>query len=58
MIDCNGIIKNEAEEVLKSHFRYLRSLVDKEVDIQEDVRYSIAACWQKWRSASGVLCDR
>ena len=42
----------------KDTFRYLGSMLQKDGDIDEDVRHRISAGWLKWRQASGVLCDR
>ena len=42
----------------KDTFRYLGSMLQKDDDIDEDVRHRISVCWLKWRQASGVLCDR
>src|SRR6185437_1368373 len=39
-------------------FRYLGSVLQKDDDIDEDVRHRISADWLKWRQASVVLCDR
>jgi hypothetical protein len=39
-------------------FRYLRSMLQSEGEIDEDVRHRIRARWVKWRQASGVLCDK
>ena len=33
-------------------------VLQKDGDIDEDVRHRISAGWFKWRQASGVLCDR
>src|SRR6266508_988604 len=33
-------------------------MLQKDGDIDEDVRHRIAAGWLKWRRASGILCDR
>ncbi|KAG2648405.1 hypothetical protein PVAP13_1NG029600 [Panicum virgatum] len=33
-------------------------MLQKDGDIDEDVRHRISAGWLKWRQASGVLCDR
>ncbi|AQK72954.1 Retrovirus-related Pol polyprotein LINE-1 [Zea mays] len=41
----------------KDTFRYLRSMLQKEGDIDEDVSHRIKAGWLKWRQAAGVLCD-
>ena len=42
----------------KDTFRYLESILQKDGDIDEDVRHRISADWLKWRQVSGVLCDR
>ena len=42
----------------KDTFRYLGSMLQKDGDIDEDVRHRIAAGWLKWRQASGILCDK
>ena len=42
----------------KDTFRYLSSMLQKDGDIDEDVKHRILAGWLKWRQASGVLCDR
>ncbi|CAO1939222.1 unnamed protein product [Urochloa humidicola] len=42
----------------KDTFRYLGSILQKDGDIDEDVRHRISAGWLKWRQASGVLCDK
>jgi len=43
---------------MSSHFKYLGSIIQKHGEIDSDVNYRIQACWLKWRSATGVLCDR
>jgi hypothetical protein len=42
----------------KDNFWYLGSMLQKDNDINEDVRHRISAGWLKWRQASGVLCDK
>jgi hypothetical protein len=42
----------------KDTFWYLGSMLQKDGDINEDVRYRISAGWLKWRQASGVLRDK
>ena len=44
--------------VQKDTFRYLESVLQKNGDIDEDVRHRISAGWLKWRQASGILCDK
>jgi hypothetical protein len=41
----------------KDTFRYLGSMLQKNVDIDEDVSHRIKADWLRWRQASSVLCD-
>ena len=53
------IVKLEGQNLPKRDmFRYLGSIIHREGDITEDVTHRIKAGWLKWRSASGVLCDR
>ncbi|PKA53114.1 ubiquitin-protein ligase E3 C [Apostasia shenzhenica] len=40
------------------HFRYLRSIIQNDGEIDNDIISRIQAGWVKWRNASGVLCDR
>ena len=42
----------------KDTFRYLGLMLQKDGDINEDIRHRISTGWLKWRQASGVLCDR
>jgi hypothetical protein len=42
----------------KDTFWYLGSMLQKDGDINEDVRHRISAGWLKWHQASGVLCDK
>ena len=42
----------------KDTFRYLGSMLQKDGDIDEDVRHRISADLLKWHQASGVLYDR
>ena len=39
-------------------FKYLRSIVDEKGDVDEDVNHCIKVGLQKWKKASGVLCDK
>ena len=42
----------------KDTFRYLRSMLQRDGDIDADVSHRIKAGWIKWRQASDVLCDK
>ncbi|KAM2067302.1 hypothetical protein ACFX1T_043651 [Malus domestica] len=47
------------QEIPKSdHFRYLGFILQKNGELDEDLNHKIQAGWMKWKSASGVLCDR
>ncbi|KAK7258655.1 hypothetical protein RIF29_24237 [Crotalaria pallida] len=39
-------------------FKYLGSILQQDAEIEGDVNLRIQAGWMKWRSASGVLCDK
>jgi hypothetical protein len=54
-----GDVSLDGQVVAKNDtFRYLGSILQKDGDIDEDVRHRILAGWLKWRQASGVLCDK
>ncbi|KAM2681888.1 hypothetical protein EV2_013507 [Malus domestica] len=47
------------QEIPKSYrFRYLGSILQKNGEFDGDLNHRIQAGWMKWKSASGVLCDR
>ncbi|KAG2637517.1 hypothetical protein PVAP13_2NG525503 [Panicum virgatum] len=50
-IDGQVVVQNDT-------FRYLGSVLQKDGNIDEDVRHRISAGWLKWRQASGILCDK
>ncbi|GMP36936.1 hypothetical protein CsSME_00008867 [Camellia sinensis var. sinensis] len=57
--ESRGEVKIENQELPKSeHFRYLGSIITTAGEIDADVAHRIKAGWCKWRSASGVLCDK
>ena len=37
---------------------YLRSIIQRDREIDEDVNHRIEAGWLKWRATTAVLCDR
>jgi hypothetical protein len=52
----DGVVSPDGQVVAKKEtFRYLGSMLQKDGDIDEDVRHRISASWLKWRQASGVL---
>jgi hypothetical protein len=54
-----GDISLDGQVVAKNDtFRYLGSMLQKDGDIDEDVRHRISAGWLKWRQTSGVLYDK
>ena len=53
------IVRLDGQEIpMSSHFKYLGSIIQKDEEINSDVNHRIQAGWLKWRSATGVLCDR
>jgi hypothetical protein len=42
----------------RDHFRYLGSIISQDGEIADDVTHRIQVGWLKWRSATGVLCDK
>ncbi|PUZ69516.1 hypothetical protein GQ55_2G114900 [Panicum hallii var. hallii] len=53
----DGDVSLEGQVVAKNDtFRYLGSMLQKDGDIDKDVRHRISAGWLKWRQASDVLC--
>jgi len=54
-----SIIRLDGQKILmSSHFKYLGSIIQKDGEINSEVNHKIQAGWLKWRSATGVLCDR
>ena len=39
-------------------FRYLRSILQKDGELDGDVAHRIKSGWLKWKNATGLLCDR
>ena len=39
-------------------FRYLSSIIQENGEIDDDINHRIKVGWQKWKKASGVLCDK
>ena len=54
-----SIVTLDGQEIpMSSHFKYLGSIIQKDGEIISDVKHRIQVGWLKWRSATGVLCDR
>ena len=54
-----SIVRLDGQAIpMSSHFKYLGSIIQKDGEIDSDVNHRIQAGWLKWRSATGVLCDR
>ena len=56
-----GTIHEKGDSSLEGQvvpFRYLGSMLQRDVDIAEDVSHRIETGWMKWRQASGVLYDK
>jgi len=39
-------------------FKYSGSIIQQNGDIDEDINQRIKVGWQKWKYASGMLCDK
>ncbi|KAF3675032.1 putative pre-mRNA-processing factor 6-like [Capsicum annuum] len=53
------VVKLKSQVVCKrDSFKYLRSVIQGNGEIDEDVSHRIGARWMKWKLASGVLCDK
>ena len=58
-IEEGGQISLDGRVIPKvAKFKYLRSIIHQNGDIDEDISQRIRVGWQKWKSASGVLCDK
>jgi len=59
MIEKGGEITLDRKVIPKvAKFKYLGSIIQQNGDIDEDISQQIRVGWQKWKSASGVLCDK
>ena len=38
-------------------FRYLRSIIQEDCEVDDDVNNRIQTDWFKWRKTTGVICD-
>ena len=56
--DYNIVRLNGQEIPMNSHFKYLSSIIQRDGEINSDVNHRIKAGWLKWRSVTGVSCDR
>ena len=56
--ECGDVSLDGQVVAQKDTFQYLGSMLQKNGDIDENVRHRISAGWLKCRQASGVLCDR
>ena len=52
-ITIDGLLIPKAEK-----FKYLGSIVQQNGEIDEDINQRIKLDWQKWKNATGVLCDK
>ena len=54
-----GVVTMSGVVILRNEkFKYLGSIVEEKEDITEDINHRIRVEWQKWKKASGVLCDK
>ncbi|KAF3659980.1 hypothetical protein FXO37_13722 [Capsicum annuum] len=53
------VVKLDSQAVRKrDSFKYLKSMIQGNREIDEDVSHHIGVGWMKWRLASGILCDK
>ncbi|KAF3685283.1 Sterol 3-beta-glucosyltransferase UGT80A2 [Capsicum annuum] len=53
------VVRLDSQDVCKrDSFKYLRSMIQGNDEIDEDVSKRIRADWMKWRLALGMLCDK
>jgi len=58
-VEVRGEVTLDGMKIPKvDKFRYLGSIIQQNGDIDEDVNHRIKVGWQKWKYASGVLCDK
>jgi len=55
---ANGVTMEGVVIPRVERFRYLRSIIHENGEIDEDINQRITSGWQKWKKASGVLCDK
>jgi predicted metal-dependent hydrolase len=54
-----GDVSLDGQVVLMNDtFQYLKSMLQSDGGINEDVSHRIKVRWVKWRQASGILCDK
>ena len=53
-----GVRIRDKEVPKIERFRYLGSILQKNGELDGDLNHKIQVGWMKWKSASGVLCDR
>ncbi|KAM1184492.1 hypothetical protein ACFX2G_014201 [Malus domestica] len=58
-MECKFSANGGQNELPKSdRFRYLGSILQKNEEFDGDLTHRIQTGWMKWKSPSGVLCDR
>jgi Reverse transcriptase (RNA-dependent DNA polymerase) len=56
--DDEDVSLDERVVPINDTFRYLGLMLQSDGEIDENVSHRIRAGWVKWRSASGILCDK
>ncbi|VDP14487.1 unnamed protein product [Heligmosomoides polygyrus] len=58
-VNESGSIKINGTELARtSVFKFLRSAIASDGGLTVEVNSRVSAAWSKWRSLTGVLCDR
>ena len=52
-VTMGGVVMPRVEKL-----KYLGSIIEEGGDIDEDINHRIRVGWQKWKKASGILCDQ
>ena len=56
--DCPDVTIGEDVVASTTKFKYLGYVIQSDGEIDGDLTHRIQAGWLKWRSATGVLCDK
>ena len=57
-VDAQDVTIGEHVVASTKKFKYLRSVIQSNGEIDGDVTHRIQAVWLKWKAATRVLCDR
>ncbi|XP_026395900.1 uncharacterized protein LOC113290519 [Papaver somniferum] len=58
MSDVGDVLLDGQLVPRKDSFRYIESIIQRDGDIGGGIRHRTQERWEKWRMATGILCDR